>query len=207
MGTATSRARALASLLLTLVLAGCGASGAASTSSSSRSAVTSGSHASSQAAFAWLAPQAPPAGWQIARIPSGAVMYYPPNWQREHGDRGTATAVVLESGDHIRGYLNLTPRQGDESSATWAAFRIHHNADEGDRDDVREASARGLDFRSGTGSCVRDRYTTITGAHYVELACLVVGQKTSSVIVAAATPQAWAELSPLLERAISAFTA
>jgi hypothetical protein len=133
-------------------------------------------------------------------------MYYPPGWQRSTGDTGTATAVLLDAAHHIRGYLNLTPRQGAETLAGWSAFRVRHNAEEGDVHVRREGAAQGLRFRSGHGSCVRDRYTTVTGAHYIELACLVAGAKGSSVIVAAASPAAWSQLSPLLERAISSFT-
>jgi hypothetical protein len=52
---------------------------------------------------------------------------------------------------------------------------------------------------------VRDSYTTVTHARYVEIACLVAGQRATSVIVGAAPPNAWSQVSPLLERAISAF--
>jgi hypothetical protein len=112
----------------------------------------------------------------------------------------------LDSHGQIRGYLNVTPRQGDETVPTWPSFRVHHNAQEGDRDVHTEEVGQGLHFRSGRGSCVRDRYTTVTGAQYAELACLVDGKGASSVIVAAASPEAWRELSPVLEQAISAFT-
>jgi hypothetical protein len=135
-------------------------------------------------------------------------MYVPPGWQRERSDAGSATAALRDSHQHIVGYLNVTPRQGDENVATWASFRVHHNAEEGDREVHSEGSAQRLRFRSGRGACVRDHYTTTTSNHYIEIACLVAGpQRGSSVIVAAASPQAWPTLSPLLERSISAFLA
>jgi hypothetical protein len=135
------------------------------------------------------------------------VLYFPSTWVREHSDTGTATAVLTDAHGHVRGYLNVTPRQGDESPATWAAFRVHHNAEEGDRDVHAEGAATGLPFVSGHGSCVKDRYRTISHAQYIELACLVAGTNTSAVIVAAASPDSWSELAPALERAVSSFSA
>jgi hypothetical protein len=133
-------------------------------------------------------------------------MRYPSGWRHIGGDAGTATAV-LRNGEHeFLGYLNLTPRQSDENLANWASFRLGHNAQEGDRGVTRLASASGLRFRSGPGSCVRDAYTTTTGAHFIELACLVRGLTTSSVIVGASPPRKWTEMAPLVERSISALT-
>jgi hypothetical protein len=101
--------------------------------------------------------------------------------------------------------LNVTPRQGAETLANWPHFRVEHDADEGDRDVRPLEVGFGLRFRTGRGSCVRDSYTTVTHARYVEIACLVAGQRATSVIVGAAPPNAWSQVSPLLERAISAF--
>jgi hypothetical protein len=53
---------------------------------------------------------------------------------------------------------------------------------------------------------VRDRYTTSSGARYIELACLVKGATATSVIVAASPPGALAQISPELYRALSAVT-
>jgi hypothetical protein len=83
---------------------------------------------------------------------------------------------------------------------------VHHNADEGDRNVRTLAVGTGLRFRSGRGSCVRDSYVTSSGAQYVELACLVVGVKATTVIVGSAPPRSWARVSPQIERAISSFT-
>jgi hypothetical protein len=114
---------------------------------------------------------------------------------------------VLGNREHeFLGYLNLTPRQGDENLGNWASFRVGHNAQEGDRGVTRLASAGGLRFRTGPGSCVRDSYTTSTGAHFIELACLVRGPTASSVIVGASPPGTWTQMAPLIERSISALT-
>lgn len=162
-----------------------------------------GTTASAGGPFAWLSPRAAPSAWPVATIPGGAAMPYPPGWARARGDRGTATAVRLDPRGHIIGYLNLTPQQGAETVANWRTFRTQHNAHEGDRHVRTLATAGGLRFRSGSGACVKDSYTTGTGAKYVELACLVRG----SVIVGAAPPQAWPAIAPQIERAISGLSA
>ena len=183
MGTGTSSRRA-AVALLTLGLAGCGGSSATSS-------------------FAWLRPQPPPSGWKVLTIPSGARLAYPPTWRALHGDPGTATVAFRTPAGRFLGYLNLTPRQGAETLSNWATFRTEHNAEEGDRRVRRLASAEHLRFRSGQGSCVKDSYTTITAARYVEIACLVRGVGASFVIVGAAPPDAWGQVSPVIERAIA----
>jgi hypothetical protein len=106
----------------------------------------------------------------------------------------------------IVGYLNATPRQGDENAADWAGFRVAHNRGEGDREERRLASARDLPFRSATGSCVIDSYLTSSGNRYREIACLVAGRSSTTVIVAAAPPSRWHSEGSLLRRAVSAFT-
>lgn len=133
-------------------------------------------------------------------------MAYPPGWHLVAGDAGTATAVLRGPQREFLGYLNLTPRQGEESVSDWTAFRIAHNAREGDRHVTTLAADHRLRVRSGRGACVRDEYATATGARYIEIACLVAGARATSVIVGAAPPQAWARISPSIERAISAFT-
>lgn len=162
---------------------------------------------SGQGPFAWLTPRAAPSGWHVVRIPVGSQLAYPPGWRAQRGDRGTATAVLLGPGGRYLGYLNVTPRQGDETLTGWAAFRVAHNREEGDREVTRLASATGLKFLDGRGSCVKDSYATVTGARYVEIACIVQGASSTSVIVATAPPDQWASVSPALERAIEGFRA
>jgi hypothetical protein len=210
MGTAISNHAARGVVALALIASGCAAQ--ATTSSRPPATTTSTAHPVASSAttrapgFAWLRPRPAPTGWGVARIPTGAVMRYPSGWRRIHGDAGTATAVLRNRDHEFVGYLNLTPRQSDESLGNWASFRLGHNAEEGDRGVTRLASASGMPFRSGPGSCVRDAYTTLTGAHFIELACLVKGPTASSVIVGASPPAKWAQMAPLIERSISTLT-
>lgn len=197
--TATSRRPRLAllglALAAALVFAGCGGAGSG----------TGSGTAKSTGAFAWLSPAQPPAGWAVARLPSGrASLAYPPGWRSIESDPGTVSAALMGPHHQIRGYLNATPRQGAESLANWARFRTAHNRDEGDSALVSEAAATGLRFRTGSGSCVIDRYATVS-AHYREIACLVQGAHASTVIVGAALPGDWARLAPQIQRSISSF--
>jgi hypothetical protein len=158
-------------------------------------------------AFRWLHPQRTPQGWKLARLPSGkATFAYPKAWRPIRTDPGTVSVALLGRGRSIRGYLNLTPRQGRETLANWPSFRIEHLGDEGSSDVRLIASAHGLTFPSGRGSCVIDSYRT-TRARYREIACLVAGPRTSSVIVGAAPVQTWAQRAGTLERAIASLRA
>ncbi len=155
-------------------------------------------------AFSWLHPQAPPAGWRVTTIPSGAALAYPPSWQKERSDAGTTSAALLGSNGQFLAYLNLTPRQGSETLTNWSSYRTGHNADEGDHAVRRLSAASGLPFLNGRGACVKDSYTTRFSTRYVEIACLVRGPRTESVIVAAAPPGVWQRESGTLQRAIEA---
>jgi hypothetical protein len=167
-------------------------------------AADAGAFVNAQApAFRWLHPQPPPPGWKLARLPSGAATFaYPRTWRPIRTDPGTASVALLGHGRSIRGYLNLTPRQGAETLANWPSFRIEHLGDEGSTDVRLIASAHGLSFRSGHGACVIDSYRT-SRARYREIACLVAGARTSSVIVGAAPSKTWAQQAGTIERAIS----
>jgi hypothetical protein len=187
-------------LVAALAIAGCGG-GAGSGSTG-----TGGAAVRSAGPFAWLSPAAPPSGWTMARLPSGRVAFaYPPGWRAIKTDPGTFSAALVGAHGLIRGYLNATPRQGRETLADWAHFRTAHNRDEGDFRLVSEAAATGLHFRTGSGSCVIDHYTTVR-AHYREIACLVRGARASTVIVGAAVPGDWVRLAPQLERSIASFS-
>jgi hypothetical protein len=195
MGTATSKLAALALAVVSAALAaGCG---------SARHAQTGGGGA---AGFAWLKPAPPPVGWPTIRIPSGSAVSYPPGWTPIHGDPGTATVALHGPRRQLVGYLNLTPRQGAETLANYAHFRVDHNGDEGDSSIRTLASATKRPFGSGHISCVQDSYATKTGARYIELACLVSG-RTGVAVVGAAPPRDWTRVSPLIQRAISTTTA
>ena len=189
--TATSdRRRWCAALLGAVILAGCGAS----------------TRPAGQSQFAWLRPSAAPRDWLVGRLPSGtAALAYPPGWRPIRTDPGTFSAALLGPHDRIRGYLNATPQSGAETLANWARFRVAHNRDEGDRRVVREASGSALRFRAGHGSCVVDRYATVT-SRYREIACIVRGAHATTVVVAAAQPRDWSRLAPELRRAVASFT-
>jgi hypothetical protein len=207
MGTAISRTAILGVAALAVGAGGCGAMSKPASSPNTPGAQAQSPRATAHpSGFAWLRPASAPATWSVGRLSSGAVVRYPVGWRQVAGDAGTAT-VVLQGPQHVLlGYLNLTPRQGDESMSTWASFRIGHNAREGDRAITRIASANGLQFRNGHGSCVSDAYATDAGNRFTEVACLVQGPRIASVIVGAAPTQMWARISPEIERAISAFT-
>jgi len=194
---------ALAAAILASGCAGGGA-GALPLSKSPPPAARRATSAAARGTYAWLTAAPAPAGWRSTRVSSGAVLAYPGTWRAIHGDRGTASAALLDSRGRYLGYLNLTPRQGDETQATWSSFRVRHNAGEGERNEALEASATGLRFRTGAGACVSDSYTTSTRTRYREIACLVNGTRTSSVIVAAAPVLQWSAELPVLERSISA---
>jgi hypothetical protein len=154
-------------------------------------------------AFRWLHPQPPPHGWKLARLPSGAATFaYPRTWRPIRTDPGTASVALLGHGHSIRGYLNATPRQGRETLANWPSFRIQHLRADETRDVRLIASAHGLRFRSGRGSCVIDSYRT-SRTRYREIACLVAGSRTSSVLVGAAPSKTWAQQAETIERAIA----
>ncbi len=179
-------------------LAACGSSGGGEE-------VTGPSAPTEPGAFAWLHPEAPPSGWRTEALPSGrATLAYPTGWHLTRTDPGTVTAARTEHGE-IRGYLNITPQQGEETLANWASFRPAHNRDEGDSDLVPIAAATNLRFSGGRGSCVKDRYATASAHHYVEIACIVRGPAATTVIVGAAPPALWSRFSPMIERAISSF--
>lgn len=185
-------------LLGALGAAGCGG-GHSSTAPSHRAATPT--------AFAWLHPAPPPQGWSTARLLGTTVLAYPASWRRIKSDPGTASAALTQPRTGlVTDYLNATPQQGAETLRNWAHFRPDHNLDEGDRHEQVLASAEGLRFRNGSGSCVIDRYRT-SRAGYQEIACLVRGAHGTSVIVATALTSRWSKDAPMLEQAVSAFLA
>jgi hypothetical protein len=158
-------------------------------------------------AFPPLHPAAAPAGWPRLVLPDGtAVLSYPPSLHPLAGDTDAVSAARLGPGGAFRLYLNATPRQGSERLQGWAAFRLSLLRSDDAASARRDAAAEGVKFRGGTGSCVIDDYVTrIGGHHYQEVACLVQGRTSASVIVAAAPAAQWAGARPLLLRAVAAY--
>jgi|NGEPerStandDraft_6_1074524.scaffolds.fasta_scaffold13319_6 hypothetical protein len=204
MVTATYRAGLLG--VLAMAVSGCGASASSPPPGVAASTARQAGPApnAAEAGFAWLAPAPAPADWRSARLATGATIAYPPDWHTLPGDRGTASAGLFDPRGHYLAYLNLTPRQGAETLAGWAAFRVRHNVGEGDREVKSDGAAGGLRFLTGHGTCVRDAYTTSANTRYVEIACLVAGPHATSVAVGAAPREHWNEEQSVIERALSA---
>jgi hypothetical protein len=153
---------------------------------------------------------AAPTGWNHFDVPVSdgvATLGFPPRFAPFAGDRGTASAAVRDATGQILGYLNVTPRQGDERLHGFAAFRVHRLAGEHDQSVHLEAAAEGLALHGDHRSCVLDDYVTRIGHHhYRELACFVVGRRGgAAVVVAAATVAEWGHFEPQLQRAVASF--
>jgi hypothetical protein len=159
------------------------------------------------AAFGWLRARGAPSGWRQASLPGGgAVLSYPPSLHPAGGDRGTVSAELTTTSGEVAAYLNVTPRQGGETLANWATFRLGHLREDDARSARLDSAATGLRFRGGTGSCVIDDYVTTMGAnHYREIACYVQGAHHASVLIAAAPAADWGTYAGPLEQAVSAF--
>jgi hypothetical protein len=140
-------------------------------------------------------------------LPNGtAVLSYPPTLRPLAGDKAAVSAAQESPGGVFQLYLNATPRQGTEQLAHWAAFRLHLLRSDDAATAHQVAAAQGVRFRGGTGSCVVDTYITRIGAHhYQEIACLVHGHTSISVIVAAAPTTTWDQARALLFRAVGAY--
>jgi hypothetical protein len=168
--------------------------------------VASGVGSTSGPPFPGIHPGAAPNGWLSATLPDGAVLSYPPSMHPVTADRGAASAAQLNAAGGYLLYLNATPRQSDETTANWPAFRLSHLREDDARSVHVLAAAAAVRFLGGTGSCVLDTYLTRVGAHhYTELACLVQGGRASSVVVAAAPTSRWSRDSSLLYRAVAAY--
>jgi hypothetical protein len=157
-----------------------------------------------------LKPADAPIGWGQFSVPvSGGVatLGFPSQFAPFAGDPGTASAAVRDATGRIRGYLNVTPRQGDERLRGFPAFRVRRLADEHDRSVHLEAADQGPALHGGRRSCVLDDYVTRVGHnHYRELACFVVGSRGgAAVVVAAATIADWGHFEPQLQRAVASF--
>jgi hypothetical protein len=158
-------------------------------------------------AFPPLVPAAAPARWPHQALPDGtAVLSYPPSLRPIGGDTDAVSAAQVGPPGVYQLYLNATPRQGAERLRGWAAFRLRLLTADDAASAHQLAAAQGVTFRGGTGSCVIDTYVTRIGAHhYQEIACLVQGRTSASVIVAATPAATWAQASPLLLRAVAAY--
>ena len=134
------------------------------------------------------------------------MLSYPPSLRRIAGDTDAVSAARLSPGGAFELYLNATPRQGAERQQDWPALRLRLLRSDDAASAHEVSAAEDVKFRGGTGSCVIDAYVTrIGGHHYQEIACLVQGRTSASVIVAAAPAERWAQARPLLFRAVAAY--
>jgi hypothetical protein len=148
-----------------------------------------------------------PAGWPELTLPNGtAVLSYPPSLHPVSGDHDAVSAAMLSPAGTYLLYLNATPRQGAENLRNWAGYRLRVLTSDDASFAHRDAAATGLRFRGGIGSCVIDSYVTrIRAHHFSEIACLVKGRTSESVVVATAPTAQWPRARPLLERAVAAY--
>ena len=211
MGTSRYPTHRWVSAIAAVALLGASVAALTSTAGSSSASRASGrgtrtAEARVAAAFSWLVPAPAPKAWSSATIASGgATLFYPSNWKPIPGDRGTVTASLRDSQGRYRGYLNITPRQGAEQLAGWAAFRTRRNTQEGDQQTRALAAAEGLRFTHAHGSCVIDDYLSRVGSHpYREVACIVAGSRYTNVFIGATLVRDWPRLGPVIERAASA---
>jgi hypothetical protein len=134
-------------------------------------------------------------------------MAYPPSARPIQADRGAVAVAQRGARGDFALYLNATPKQGDESLANWTTFRLAHQADESSSVTL-VATATGITFTGGQGSCVMDDYTSRHGSHpYREIACFVAGQHGSSVLVAATSTEHWRTERATLQSAVEAYIA
>jgi hypothetical protein len=150
-----------------------------------------------------------PVGWKTLELPNGtAKLAVPPEATLAPSDPGSVSAQVTSTSGDLVLYFNATPRQGDESQATWADFRLDHLADENGSAALRIESRTGMAFLGGQGSCVSDSYVTRTGGHqYREIACFVEGAHGGSVLVVAAPTSLYESHASVLEQAVDSYTA
>ena len=164
------------------------------------------SSAAPRGAFDWLRPTLPPPTWRLASLPSqSATLAYPPGWRAIPSDRGTVSAALLGRRGRIVGYLNATPRQGDETLANWPVFRIRHLRAEGESAVRLIAARRGFALRAGSASCLIDTYRTSL-ARYREIACLIDATPVATVVVGAAPSGDWHAQARTIERSIASFS-
>jgi len=161
------------------------------------------------AGFAWFRPGPAPKDWLRVSLPGQrATLSYPGSLRPMHGDPGTVTVGSTSPSGAVLVYLNVTPRQGDETLRDWPSFRVDHLREEGQAVLRVDGVSPSLSFRGGQGRCVIDSYTTkIHGNHYREIACYIRGAHAASVLVAAAPAAAWRDTAALLEKVVSSYQA
>jgi hypothetical protein len=204
-GGAPPRASAAAALTAVLSLALFGCASSPSPSAGSGGAVP----AAASAGFGWFHPGPAPGAWVRASLSrQSATLSYPGSLRPQHGDPGTVTVGSTARSGEVLVYLNVTPKQGDETLSNWAGFRMEHLREDGQSAVHLDGVSGPLNFRGGRGRCVIDNYTTdMHHNHYNEIACIVRGTHATSVLVAATSAAAWQANQALLEKVVSSYQA
>jgi hypothetical protein len=190
-----------------------GLAGAGPVSTPAQREPAAGQPEQSQAApagFAWFRAETAPASWLQASLAGhSGVLSYPSMLRPMSGDAGTVTYGLNTRAGAALIYLNVTPRQGDETLQNWPGFRAEHLREDGETAVRIDATSGPLSFRGGQGRCVVDDYTTkIHNNHYREIACYVQGitsAHTASVLIAATRAVTWAQYGTLLERVVNGY--
>ena len=198
-GTAAAAALTVA---LSLALSGC-AGGQTS------SAQGGGAGQATHTGFGWFHPGPAPGTWVRASLSGqSATLSYPVSLHPMHGDHGTVTVGSTAKSGAVLVYLNVTPKQGDETLGNWPDFRMEHLREDGQYAVRLDSVSPPLSFRGGHGRCVIDNYTTkIRNHRYDEIACIVQGAKATTVLVAATSTAAWQAEQALLEKVVSSYQA
>jgi hypothetical protein len=200
-GGAAAAAAALTAAL-SLALLGCASSTPGSATGSAGAAP-----ATAVAGFGWFHPGPAPGAWLRASLTGqSATVSYPGSLRPQHSDPGTVTVGSTARSGAVLLYLNVTPKQGDETLHNWPDFRLEHLREDGQSAVHLDGVSGALSFRGGHGRCVMDNYTTDTHHnHYNEIACIVHGAHATSVLVAATSTSAWQANRALLEKVVSSY--
>jgi hypothetical protein len=176
-------------------------------SSKSSSAPGDGTGQAARASFGWFHPGPAPGAWlQASLTGQRATLSYPGSLHPMHGDDGTVTVGSTARSGSVLVYLNVTPKQGDESLGNWTGSRLEHLRGDGQYQVRLDGASPALHFRGGPGRCVIDNYTSkIHNNHYDEIACIVQGAHATSVLVAASPTAAWQANHALLEKVVSSY--
>ena len=196
-----------AGLATACALTGCGASASHTSASNTSASNTGSSQTSGPAGFTWFRARPTPSGWHRVSLGDGkAVLSYPGSLHALTADQGTVAEGLTTKSGTVLVYLNVTPRQGDETLRDWPEFRLDHLLEDDASAARMTGQATGLKFRGGLGSCVLDAYTTKVHANYFrEIACFVQGARGSSVLVAATPAGDWGTYAGLLEQAVTSY--
>jgi hypothetical protein len=157
--------------------------------------------------FRWFTAKPAPSTWKVGVLPAGAgILFYPRNYTRVGNDRDGISVGRLGRHGTTVDFLNATPKQSSsERLSDWPTYRLHIVGLESDLLH-EDAHAIGLHFVGGKGSCVIDDYRShVVPHHYREIACLVQGHNSASVVVAATLASNWARAAATLERAVEAY--